>query len=45
MKEPKILRVQCADCGKVSEIPVDAAAARGEPIRCGKCGRLLVVRD
>lgn len=45
MKEFKILRVVCADCGKLNLIPMVVAADKGDPIRCEKCGRILVKRD
>jgi ribosomal protein S27E len=45
VKELKILKVVCADCGYLSLIPMSVAAAKGEPIRCEKCGRILVKRD
>jgi ribosomal protein S27E len=45
MKEFKILRVVCADCGQLNMVPMDVATAKGEPIRCEKCGRVLVIRD
>jgi ribosomal protein S27E len=41
-KELKILKVICSDCGTLNLIPY--AFIGDEPIKCEKCGKVLVVR-
>jgi hypothetical protein len=35
VKELKVLKVTCADCGQLNLIPMPVAADRGEPIGAG----------
>jgi len=41
-KELKILKVSCSDCGTLNLIPYSAVG--NEPIKCEKCGKVLVMR-
>ena len=42
-KELKILKVICSDCRTLNLIPY--AFIGDEPVKCEKCGKVLVIRE
>lgn len=45
LKELKIVKVTCSKCGHLNFIPGFETLTVDNPIKCEKCGKVLVVRE
>jgi len=45
IKELKIVKITCGKCGYLNLIPGFETLTENNPIKCEKCGKVLVIRE